>query len=331
MEILPQRSLENSSLSHRSLDRNLGLDLARATEAAAMAALGWVGRGRKNEADAAAVEAMRNLLATVPFIGRVVIGEGEKDNAPMLYNGETLGNGSGQEYDVAVDPIDGTSLTAQGRQNALSVLAVAPKGSMLNPSCCFYMEKLASSKIGAGVISLNQSIRENIVEFAKASKRPTDSIMVAILDRPRHQELIEEVRSVGAKTRLLLDGDVAGAINAARPASRIDLLMGVGGSPEAVIASAALQAIGGYFEGRFAPTSKSEIDAIYKQGMSPEASYTIDDFVAPGDTYFIATGVTDSSLLRGVVETEAEFETESLIWRSATGTRRKIVSHYKRA
>ena len=250
-------------------DRNLALELVRVTEAAAMAASRWMGRGDKEGADGAAVEAMRIVLQSVPMDGVVVIGEGEKDEAPMLYNGERVGNGQPPLTDVAVDPIDGTTLTSLGRGNALAVIAVSPKGTMFNPGPCVYMEKLAVGADGKGVVSLEQTVGENLRELAKAKQASVRDLTAVILDRDRHAEIIAEVRSVGARIRLIPDGDVAGAISTAWPESGADILFGVGGTPEGVIAAAALQCMGGYMEGRLWPRNDDERAAAARRRLRP--------------------------------------------------------------
>jgi fructose-1,6-bisphosphatase II len=316
----------NTSFSHP--DRNLALELVRATEAAAIRALPFIGRGDKNAADGAAVDAMRQFLGTVNFQGTIVIGEGEKDHAPMLFNGEVVGNGSGPECDIAVDPIDGTSLTAAGRGHAISMLGVADRGSMLDASSVFYMEKLVSSSEAIGVIDLSQSLTENIRELAKAKKKSVSDIKVAILDRPRHQDAIDEIRSAGAHTRLILDGDVAAGINAAREDNRIDLCYGTGGSPEGVAVTCAIKALGGFIQGRLAPGSDEERARGAAAGLKFDYVYGADELVASDNTFFVATGVTDGELVRGVRHDGRWLRTESLIFRSRSGTVRRVSSDY---
>lgn len=309
-------------------DRNLALELVRATEAAAIRAMPYVGRGDKNAADGAAVDAMRKFLGTVNFQGTIVIGEGEKDNAPMLFNGEVVGNGYGPECDIAVDPIDGTSLTAAGRGNAISMLAVADRGSMLDASTVFYMEKLVSNADGVGVLDLGQSLGDNIRELAKAKKKSVSEIRVAILDRPRHAEAIEEIRSAGAHTRLILDGDVAAGINAARSDSRIDMSYGVGGSPEGVATTCAIKALDGFIQGRLMPKTEEERANGIAAGLKFEHIYSADELVSSDNTFFVATGVTDGDLIRGVRREGAWLRTESIIFRSRSGTVRRVSSDY---
>ncbi|MDQ1578197.1 MAG: fructose,6-bisphosphatase, partial [Microbacteriaceae bacterium] len=239
-------------------DRNLGMELVRATEAAAIRAVPFIGRGDKNAADGAAVDAMRKFLGTVNFDGVVVIGEGEKDHAPMLYNGEHVGNGRGPACDIAVDPIDGTSLTAAGRQNALSMIAVADQGTMYDPKAVFYMNKIVTGHEGRGVIDLRRPIGDNIRALAKAKNKDVSEMTIAVLDRPRHAQLIEEIRDAGAGTRLMLDGDVAGGINAALEETRIDMCVGVGGTPEGIITACALKAVGGFIQAQLRPRDDDE-------------------------------------------------------------------------
>lgn len=309
-------------------DRNLALELVRATEAAAIRAMPFVGRGDKNAADGAAVDAMRTFLGTVNFRGTIVIGEGEKDNAPMLFNGEVVGNGSGPECDIAVDPIDGTSLTAAGRGHAISMLAVADRGTMLDASSVFYMEKLVSSADAIGVMDITQSLGDNIRELARKKNKPVGEIKVAILDRPRHAEAIDEIRSVGAHTRLILDGDVAAGINAARHDSRLDLCYGIGGSPEGVATTCAIKALGGFIQGRLAPGSDEERERGAAAGLKFDYVYSADELVAGDNTFFVATGVTDGELVRGVRHDGEWLRTESVVFRARSGTVRRISSDY---
>ncbi len=310
-------------------DRNLAMELVRATEAAAIRAVPYIGRGDKNAADGAAVDAMRTFLATVAFDGVIVIGEGEKDEAPMLFNGEHVGNGRGPSADIAVDPIDGTSLTAAGRQNALSVIAVADRGTMYDPVDAFYMDKLVAGPEAIGVISLEQSIGDNIREYARATGKDVEDVVVAVLDRPRHAELIEEIRSAGAGTRLMRDGDVAGGINASRWESRIDMCAGAGGTPEGVITACAIKALGGFMEGRLSPQSDEEHRKVVAAGHDLDRVLGLDDLVASDNTYFVATGVTDGQLLDGVRRKGPLIRTESLVLRSKTGTARRVIAEHR--
>ncbi|HWL01190.1 MAG TPA: class II fructose-bisphosphatase [Microbacteriaceae bacterium] len=305
-------------------DRNLALELVRATEAAAIRAVPWIGKGNKNAADGAAVDAMRKFLGTVDFEGVVVIGEGVKDKAPMLFNGEVVGTGKGPKCDIAVDPIDGTSLTAAGRSHAISMLAVSDRGTMLDASSVFYMDKIVTSAAGEGVVSLDQSVGDNVRELAKALGKPTGEIVVAVLDRPRHQGLIDEIRSAGAATRLILDGDVAGGINAAIGGTRIDLCLGIGGCPEGVATAAAIKALGGFMQGRMAPLDDEERARGIAAGLKMDYIYSQDELVSGDNTIFVVTGVTDGSLVKGVERRGDYVETESLIMRSKSGTIRRI-------
>jgi fructose-1,6-bisphosphatase II len=310
-------------------DRNLALELVRVTEAAAMAGGRWVGRGDKNLADGAAVNAMRTLISTVSMNGVVVIGEGEKDDAPMLYNGEQVGDGSGPECDVAVDPIDGTSLTSKGQNNAVSVLAVADRGSMYDPSAVFYMDKLVTGPEAADVVDIRLPVAENIARVARAKQESPYDVTVVILDRPRHAELIEEVRATGARIRLISDGDVAGAIMAARPDTGVDLLMGVGGTPEGIIAACAIKCLGGTIQGRLWPRDDAERAKAMDAGHDLDRVLGTDDLVRSDNVFFVATGITDGELLRGVRYRAGGATTHSLVMRSKSGTIRLIESHHR--
>ncbi|HEV7812349.1 MAG TPA: class II fructose-bisphosphatase [Leifsonia sp.] len=309
-------------------DRNLAMELVRATEAAAIRATPFIGRGDKNAADGAAVDAMRKFLGTVNFDGLVVIGEGEKDRAPMLFNGEHVGNGRGPAVDIAVDPIDGTSLTAAGRQNALSVIAVSDRGTMLDASSVFYMDKIVTGPEGAGVVDLSQSVAENIRELARAKGKPVGEMRIAVLDRPRHEGLIEEIRAAGAGTRLLLDGDVAGGINAARYESRIDMCIGIGGSPEGITTAAAIKALGGFMQGKLAPKDEAERAGGIAAGLDMDMVYGADDLVRGDNTFFVATGVTDGGLVEGVRRKGPIIRTESIVMRSKSGTIRRVIADH---
>ncbi len=309
-------------------DRNLAFDLVRVTEAAAIAAARWMGRGDKDGADNAAVEAMRVVLQVTPMDGIVVIGEGEKDNAPMLYNGERVGNGSEPRTDVAVDPIDGTTLTALGRNGALSVIAVSERGTMFDPGPCYYMEKLAVGPEAVGVVDISQSPTDNLIALAKAKKTKVQDLTAIILDRDRHKDLIAEVREAGARIRLISDGDVAAAISTAWPESGVDILLGIGGTPEGVIAAAALKCMGGEIQGRLWPRNESEREMIRAAGLDPETILLTDDLVAGDNCFFAATGVTDGELLRGVRFHTGGADTYSLVMRSRSGTVRRIDSRH---
>ena len=310
-------------------DRNLAMELVRVTEAAAMAAGRWVGRGDKDGADGVAVNAMRALIGTVGMDGIVVIGEGEKDNAPMLFNGEKVGDGTGPQCDVAVDPIDGTTLTAKGMSNAVSVLAVSPRGSMYDPSAVFYMEKLATGPEAADVVDIRLPVAENIKRTAKAKGSSMDDITVVVLDRPRHDKLVDEIRATGARIKFITDGDVAGAIMAARPDTGIDLLLGVGGTPEGIIAACAMKALGGVIQGRLWPTDDDERQKAIDAGHDLERVLTTDDLVSADDCFFVATGITDGELMRGVRYAHGGATTHSLVMRSRSGTIRSITSEHR--
>jgi fructose-1,6-bisphosphatase II len=305
------------------------MELVRVTEAAALAAARWVGRGDKNGADGAAVEAMRTVLSTVPMDGVVVIGEGEKDEAPMLYNGERVGDGSPPPVDVAVDPIDGTTLTALGRLNAISVIAVAEQGAMFNPGPCVYMEKIAVGPDAVGSIDVTASATQNLRWVAKAKRESVRDLTAIVLDRPRHQELIEEIRAAGARIRLISDGDIFGAIATAWEDTGVDILFGVGGTPEGVTAAAALKCMGGEIQGRLWPRNDQERDAAIAAGYDLDAVLTTDDLVQGDNCFFAATGVTDGELLRGVRFTSRGAVTQSLVMRSRSGTVRLIDARHR--
>ena len=319
-----------SSPSPNAPDRNLALELVRVTEAGAMAAGRWVGRGDKNGADEVAVNAMRVMISTVEMRGVVVIGEGEKDNAPMLYNGEQVGDGKGAECDVAVDPIDGTTLTAKGMSNAVSVLAVAPRGSMYDPSAVFYMEKLVTGPEAADVVDIRKPVAENIRQVAKAKRSAPEEVTVVVLDRPRHAELVEEIRATGARILFIMDGDVAGAIMAARADTGIDLLLGIGGTPEGIIAACAMKALGGVIQGRLWPRDDDERQRALDAGhaLDPDVVLSTNDLVTADDCFFVATGITDGELLQGVRYRAGRATTHSLVMRSRSGTIRSIRSEY---
>lgn len=312
-------------------DRNLALELVRVTEAAAMAGGRWVGRGDKNGADGAAVEAMRALISTVSMKGVVVIGEGEKDDAPMLYNGEEVGDGNGPECDVAVDPIDGTTLTAKGQSNAVSVLAVSDRGSMYDPSAVFYMDKLVTGPEAADVVDIRLPVAENIKRIAKAKKETVEDVTVVMLDRPRHQKLADEVRDAGARLRFISDGDVAGAIMAARDDTGIDLLLGIGGTPEGIITACAIKCLGGVIQGRLWPQDDDERQRAVDAGHDLDRVLSTDDLVTGENCFFVATGITDGELLKGVRYRAGGATTHSLVMRSKSGTIRLIESHHQLA
>jgi fructose-1,6-bisphosphatase II len=310
-------------------DRNLAMELVRVTEAAAMAAGRWVGRGDKNGGDQAAVDAMRKLISTVSMRGVVVIGEGEKDEAPMLYNGELVGDGTGPECDVAVDPIDGTTLMSKGMPNALGVLAVAERGAMFDPSAVFYMDKLAVGPEAAGVIDISAPIPENLRRVAKAKGIDVADVTVCILDRARHEDLVHAVRKAGARIQFITDGDVAGAISAARPGTGVDLLMGIGGTPEGIITACALKCIGGAMQARLWPRDDAEREKALDAGHDLDRVLETDDLVAGDNVFFCATGITNGSLLRGVHYTPGGCTTQSIVMRSKSGTVRVIDGYHR--
>jgi fructose-1,6-bisphosphatase II len=305
-------------------DRNLALELVRVTEAAAMAAGRWVGKGDKNGGDGAAVDAMRTLISTVSMRGVVVIGEGEKDQAPMLYNGEEVGNGEGPLCDVAVDPIDGTTLMAKGMPNSVAVIAVAERGSMFDPSAVFYMEKIATGPDAAGAIDISAPVAENIARVAKAKRGHNEDVTVVVLDRPRHAGLVEEIRATGARIRFISDGDVAGAIMAASEGTGIDLLLGIGGTPEGIIAAAALACMGGEIQGRLWPQTDDEKQRALDAGHDLDRVLTTRDLVRGEDIFFCATGITDGELVRGVRYSADRIHTQSIVMRSKSGTIRTV-------
>lgn len=312
-------------------DRNLALELVRVTEAAAMAAGRWVGRGDKNGADGAAVKAMRTLIGTVSMNGVVVIGEGEKDDAPMLFNGERVGDGSGPECDVAVDPVDGTTLTAKGMNNAIAVMAVAERGSMYDPSAVFYMEKLVTGPEAADVVDLTAPVGENVRRVAKAKNSTPEDVTVCILDRPRHDSIVKEIRESGARIKFITDGDVAGAIMAAKDGTGVDLLLGVGGTPEGIIAAAAIKCMGGVIQGRLWPKDEAERQKALDAGHDLDRVLLTDDLVSGDNVFFVATGITDGELLRGVRYRSSTALTSSLVMRSKSGTIRNIDSQHRLA
>jgi fructose-1,6-bisphosphatase II len=310
-------------------DRNLGLELGRVTEAAAIAGSRWVGRGDKNGADGAAVNAMRRLINTVAMNGIVVIGEGEKDDAPMLFNGEHVGDGTGAEVDVAVDPIDGTTLTAKGMGNALSVIAVAERGTMFDPSAVFYMDKLATGPEAADVVDIRLPVKDNVRRVAKAKGVDVQDVTVCILDRPRHEALVREVRETGARIKFITDGDVAGAIMAARENTGVDLMLGVGGTPEGIIVACAMKCLGGVIQGRLWPHDEAERVRAIEAGHDLDAVLTTDDLVRSDNVFFSATGVTDGELLQGVRFHPGGASTQTLVMRSKSGTVRFMESEHQ--
>ncbi|MFF7676564.1 class II fructose-bisphosphatase [Actinacidiphila glaucinigra] len=310
-------------------DRNLALELVRVTEAAAMAAGRWVGRGDKNGADGAAVKAMRTLVSTVSMNGVVVIGEGEKDEAPMLFNGERIGDGNGAECDIAVDPIDGTTLTAKGMPNAIAVLAAADRGTMYDPSAVFYMDKLVTGPEAADYVDITAPPSVNIRRVAKAKGSAPEDVTVVILDRPRHEGIIKEVRETGARIKFISDGDVAGAIMAVREGTGVDMLMGVGGTPEGIIAACAIKCLGGTIQGKLWPKDEAEKRRALDAGHDLERILHTDDLVRGDNVFFVATGITDGELLRGVRYRAETAITQSLVMRSKSGTIRQIDSTHR--
>ncbi|GAA2050337.1 class II fructose-bisphosphatase [Streptomyces cheonanensis] len=310
-------------------DRNLALELVRVTEAGAMASGRWVGRGDKNGADDAAVKAMRTLVSTVSMNGVVVIGEGEKDEAPMLFNGERVGDGTGPECDVAVDPVDGTTLTAKGMGNAVSVLAVAERGAMFDPSAVFYMDKLATGPEAAEFVDIEAPPAVNVRRVAKAKGGAPGDVTVVILDRPRHDGLVREVREAGARVKLISDGDVAGAIMSVREGTGADLLLGIGGTPEGIIAACAITCLGGTIQGKLWPKDEAERRAALDAGHDLDRVLHTGDLVRGENVFFVATGITDGELLRGVRYSAETATTQSLVMRSRSGTIRQIDSTHR--
>jgi fructose-1,6-bisphosphatase II len=312
-------------------DRNLAMELVRVTEAAALAASRFMGRGDKNGADGAAVDAMRIILDSVAMDGIVVIGEGEKDEAPMLYNGERIGDGSPPETDIAVDPIDGTTLTSLGRANAIAVIAVSERGSMFNPGPCVYMDKIAVGPECKGVIDIDAPVLHNLQAVAKAKGENVRDVTAVILDRDRHNDLIAEVRAAGARIRLIPDGDVAGALSTAWPDSGADILFGICGTPEGVITAAALKCMGGEILGKLWPRDDAERAAALEAGYDLDAVLTTDDLVRGDNCFYAATGITDGELLRGVHYTGDGATTQSLVMRSKSGTVRLVTATHRLA
>lgn len=310
-------------------ERNLALELVRVTEAAALAAAPWVGRGDKHNADDAAVKAMRFILSSIDIAGTVVIGEGEKDNAPWLYNGESVGNGNGPAVDVAVDPIDGTSLTANGQLNAISVIAIADRGSMFAPNSIFYMDKIVVGPEARDVVDIDAPVKDNLTKVAAAKSKRLSDITVMVLNRPRNQQLIDDIRAAGSRIRLIQDGDVAASVMAARPETGVDLLMGIGGTPEGVIAACALKTLGGGIQGRLTPQLPTELAAAKAQGLDLTQVLTISDLVKSENAFFAATGITDGELLTGVRYQAAGATTESIALRSRSGTARKVLGEHR--
>jgi fructose-1,6-bisphosphatase II len=310
-------------------DRNLALELVRVTEAAAMGSARWIGRGDKEAADQAAVDGMRHMLQTVSMDGVVVIGEGEKDEAPMLYNGEEVGNGDPPEVDVAVDPLEGTRLTSVGQPNAIAVIAVAERGTMFFPGAAVYMDKLVAGGAIAGALSIDASPEENVRAAAEAKGVKPSDIRVVVLDRDRNEALIDGLREVGARVHLITDGDVAPAIAAARQGSVIDLMMGIGGTPEGVIAASAVKCLGGAVQGRLWPRDDEERQKLVDAGYDPDRVLMTDDLVAGENIFVAATGVTDGALLNGVRVSEDGAVTDSIVMRSRSGTVRRVEAFHE--
>ena len=310
-------------------DRNLAMELVRVTEAAALAAGRWVGRGDKNGGDGAAVDAMRELIGTVEMDGVVVIGEGEKDEAPMLYNGERVGTGEGPAVDVAVDPIDGTRLMAEGRPNSIAVIAVAERGAMFDPSAVFYMRKIAVGPEAVGRIDLSRSTEWNIRSVAEAKNIDIGDLTVCVLDRPRHAELISEIRAAGAKVRLIMDGDVAGDVAAAQADSSVDMLMGIGGTPEGIITACAMKCMGGEIQGQLWPQDDAERQQAVDAGLDVDAILGTDDLVKGDNCFFAAPGITNGDMVRGVSYRSNGAVTRSLVMRSKSGTVRYVEGRHR--
>ena len=308
--------------------RNLALELVRVTETAAIAASRWVGRGAKNDADQVAVDGMRKMINTVSMNGVIVIGEGEKDQAPMLFNGEQVGDGNGPSVDVAVDPIDGTTLTAKGMNNAISVIALAERGTMFDPTTVFYMKKLVVGPEAADVVDITAPVKENLRRIAKAKRRDIESLTVVLLDRPRHDQLVKEIRATGARIKFITDGDVAGAVEAARDETGIDALMGIGGTPEGIIAACAMKCLGGVIQAILHPRDEAEREKALANGMDLDKVLTTNDLVSGENVFFAATGITDGELLKGIRFTDRYIQSNSLVMRSRSKTIRFISSEH---
>jgi fructose-1,6-bisphosphatase II len=322
-------SVKGSRLERGQPTRNLALELARVTEAAALSSGRFMGRGDKEGADGAAVNAMRVVLQSVDMNGIIIIGEGEKDNAPMLYNGEKVGNGSAPDVDVAVDPIDGTRPLAFGRTNSLATVAIAPRGTMFNPGPFVYMNKLAVGPEAKGVINIERSITENLKAIAKAKHTDVEDLTTIILDRPRHSDMIAEIRKAGARIRIIPDGDVAAALMTAWPNSNVDVLIGIGGTPEGVLAACALRAMGGEIQGKLYARDDDELRRGREAGYDFDKVLTMDDLVSSEDVFFAATGITDGELLRGVHYFGNGARTDSIVVRGLTGTVRQIIATHR--
>ncbi|WP_067606942.1 class II fructose-bisphosphatase [Nocardiopsis listeri] len=310
-------------------DRNLALELVRVTETAALAAARWVGKGDKLGADGAAVRGMRHMISTVSMNGTVVIGEGEKDNAPMLYNGERVGDGGGHDWDVAVDPIDGTTLAAMGMPNAIAVIAMSPRNTMFDPSAVFYMEKLATGPEAADVVDIAAPVADNIAAVARAKGKSPQDITVVILDRPRHKQLVQDVRDAGARIKFISDGDVAGAIMAARPGTGVDLMLGIGGTPEGIITACAMKCLGGVIQGRLWPKDDEERQKAIDAGHDLDGVLRTNDLVSSDDVFFAATGITEGEMVDGVRYESTGVITDSLVMRGRSGTVRQVRSEHR--
>ena len=309
--------------------RNLALDLVRITEAAALASARWLGKGDKNGGDQAAVDAMRLSFNSVDIAGKVIIGEGEKDEAPMLYNGEKLGTGKGPEVDVAVDPVEGTNLLAFGRPNAISVVGVAPSGAMYDPGPSYYMKKLVVPAEARDVVDINAPVEDNLKKAAKALGKDVDDLVVFVLDKPRHKNLIQEIRKAGARIQLHTDGDVAGALMAVDPLSDVDIMVGTGGTPEGVLAACAIKAVGGQILAQLDPQKEHEKKALLELGYDLKQIFTVDTLIKSEDVFFAATGISGGTFLKGVRYTGDGAVTHSLVIRGKTGTVRRIESFHK--
>ncbi len=309
-------------------DKNLALDFVRVTEAAALASARWLGKGDKEVGDGAAVEAMRTGFSSVPIRGRVLIGEGEKDNAPMLRRGEEVGSGKGPSYDVAVDPVEGTSLLAFGRPNAISVVGVAPSGNMYDPGPSYYMQKLVVPQAARDVVDLDAPVPDTLRRVAKALEKDVDDLVVFVLDKPRHGELIQQIRAAGARIQLHTDGDVAGALMVVDPRSEVDVMMGTGGTPEGVLAACAIKGMGGQMLARLNPQSYLEKEALRDAGLDLREIHSVDTLIKDDDVFFAATGISGGTFLQGVKYTGTGAITHSLVIRGKTGTLRYIEAHH---
>ncbi|GAB6059793.1 class II fructose-bisphosphatase [Desulfonatronum parangueonense] len=315
-------------MSQETPQRNLALDLVRVTEAAALASSRWLGKGDKERGDFAAVEAMRLSFSAIDIKGTVVIGEGEKDEAPMLYNGEKLGTGNGPEVDVAVDPVEGTRLLAFGRPNAIAVVALAPRGTMYNPGPAFYMKKMAVPSEAKYQVDIKAPVAENLRRVAKALGKSVDDMVVFVLDKPRHAGLIREIREAGARIQLHTDGDVAGALMAITPGGEVDMMIGTGGTPEGILAAVAIRIMGGEMQCMLDPQSDAERESVQQAGYNPERVLTVDDLVKSDDVFFAATGISGGTFLKGVEFTGKGAVTHSMVMRGKTGTFRLIEAQH---